>query len=119
MGSARRHPKSHSVLSYGVIVLFLAGCSGRAGGTQPPVVIQESAARCDRTPAVPGRDPYESALARARCEHPDMLVHPRAYVLRRVASPPNVARFALEQPASGTRECCYEVTAEGAVWRVR
>jgi len=98
----------------------LAGCSrcsGHAGGTQPPVVIHEGAAECASVPAAPARDPYDAALARARCEHPDMLVHPRGWILRRVPSPPAVVRFALDQTLPRTTECCYEVDGSGAVRR--
>lgn len=118
MGSSRRHPKSHSALSYGVIVLFLAACSGHATDTQPPVVIHERTAECEATPPAPGGDPYESVLARARCDHPDMLVHPRWYLVRRVPSRPSVARFTLDQTNAGTTECCYEVAGTGPARRV-
>ena len=67
----------------------------------------------------PGQDPYEGALARARCEHPDMLVHPRAWLVRRVPSPPMVARFALDRAETHVTECVYEVDRAGRVRRVR
>jgi len=37
-----------------------------------------------------------------------MLVHPERYVLRRVAAPPNVKRFAVEE-RGGPTFCCYDV----------
>lgn len=65
------------------------------------------------------RDPYEAALARARCEHPDMLVHPRRYLVRRVPSGPDVARFALDDTESHVTLASYEVDRAGAVRRAR
>jgi hypothetical protein len=95
----------------------LAGCGATAARTQPPVVIHATTAGCAET--MPGQDPYEAALAAARCEHPDMLVHPRLWVVRRVPSGPNVARFTLVQTRANTAECCYEVDASGDVRHVR
>ena len=81
------------------------------------MVVHASLAACDEIP--PGQDPYEGALARARCEHPDMLVHPRAWLVRRVPSPPMVARFALDRAETHVTECVYEVDRAGRVRRVR
>ena len=114
----RSHPKSHSGLSYAVIAVFSASFAcGAPGPTQPTVVVHASLAACDEIP--PGQDPYEGALARARCEHPDMLVHPRAWLVRRVPSPPMVARFALDRAETHVTECVYEVDRAGRVRRVR
>lgn len=115
MCPSRRHPKSNSGLSYVLIALFLAGCSG--GTTQPTVVVGGSSGgvlACDET--VVGQDAYESATNLARCEHPDMLVHPRAWILRRMPSPPDVARFALEH--DGSAQCSYDVARDGKTKRV-
>lgn len=87
------------------------GCG--ATPTQPTVVVR-STDTCGETTLL--RDAYEAALARARCEHPDMLVHPHAYALRRVPSAPNVKRFSLERATAAL--CAYEVDAAGAVRRL-
>ncbi len=109
--SRRRHPKSHSALSYALVAFFLAGLVGCGATRTQPTVVVRSADACGE--ARPLGDAYEAALARARCEHPDMLVHPHAYTLRRVPSAPNVKRFALERAAAAL--CAYEVDAAGAV----
>ncbi len=97
-----------------MIALFLAGCS--AAATQPTVVVGGGGGvlACDET--VVAQDPYESAMNLARCEHPDMLVHPRAWVLRRIPSPPSVSRFALER--DGAQQCSYDVAQDGKTKRV-
>jgi hypothetical protein len=79
------------------------------------VVIGASAGGSTCDDMMPAQDPYEAVLARARCEHPDMLVHADWYVVRRVPSPPNVTRFALDQPHTGQALCCYEVDGRGLV----
>jgi len=80
----------------GVLIgLLLWGCSS-GHTTQPPVVVgglSGSGGTCDDV--VPSADPFDRALARARCEHPDMLVHPRCYKLERVPAPGQAHVFAL------------------------
>jgi hypothetical protein len=98
-------------------VLFLAGCSGGAAPRQDTIVIGSDQLTCDD--ATSTQDAYESALARARCEHPDMLVHPQAYVIRRVPSGPNVPRFAIEETHTGKSFCCYEVSGTHVLFRPR
>jgi len=83
------------------------------GPTQSTVVVRPGDACGEAT--IAGQDPFETALARARCEHPDMLVHPGDWVLQRVASPPNVRRFALTR--SGAVDCVYQVDMAGRVRR--
>jgi hypothetical protein len=74
-------------------VLLATACS--AGSTQPPVVVSGlSGGTCDEV--IPAADPYDAAMAQARCEHPDMLVHPRCYVLVRVPAPGDAHLYALE-----------------------
>ena len=46
-----------------------------------------------------------------------MLVHPGDWVLQRVASRPNVRRFALTR--AGSIDCVYEIDAAGTARRVR
>jgi hypothetical protein len=64
-------------------------------------------AACTDVPTA--QDPYEAVLERSRCEHPDMLVHPEWYVVRPVAAPPNLARFAVEDVHAGFVIGRYEV----------
>jgi hypothetical protein len=78
--------------------------------TQATVVVRPGDA-CNET--TPFQDPYDAVLARARCEHPDMLVHPLDWIVRRAPSPPGVRRFALEHQHQVER--AYEVDATGAV----
>lgn len=63
--------------------------------------------KCTDVPTA--QDPYEAVLERARCEHPDMLVHPEWYVVRPIAAPPNVARFAVEDVHARTVIGRYDV----------
>ena len=42
-----------------------------------------------------------------------MLVHPRAWVVHRVPSPPNVRRYVLERADTHALECAYDVDAGG------
>jgi hypothetical protein len=96
------------------IVVLVVACG--ATETQPTVTIATGSggATCDEGAAI--QDPYEAALARARCDHPDMLVHPDRYVLKRVPSPLSVTRFQLDGLAIPMRSfCCYEVDHAGAV----
>ncbi len=74
------------------------GCSSCSspGQTQPPVVVgglSGAAGTCDDV--LPSADSFDRALARARCEHPDMLVHPRCYRLERVPAPGQAHLYAL------------------------
>ena len=77
-------------------VFFLigfAGCSGSAQ-TQPPVVVTGmTGGTCDDN--LPGNDPFDRAMARARCDHPDMLVHPRCYTLARAPAAGQARVYAL------------------------
>lgn len=82
----------------------MAACSPHA--TQPTVVLRPADA-CSG--AIAPQDPYEAALARARCEHPEMLVHPRRYLVRRVPSGADVARFALEDTERHVTVGFYEI----------
>ena len=77
--------------------LALLGTACCAGPTQPTVVVSGlsgGGGTCDDV--VPGKDPFDAAMAKARCEHPDMLVHPRCYVLQRVAAPGDAHLYALD-----------------------
>ncbi len=76
--------------------VLLLGTACSAGRTQPPVVVSGlsgGGGTCDDV--VPGKDPFDAAMAKARCEHPDMLVHPRCYALERVAAPGDAHLYAL------------------------
>jgi len=71
------------------------------------------AGACDET--VGAEDAEGRALIRARCDHPDMLVHPNAWLLRRVAAPLNVVRFELVH--DGVVDCAYDVARDGRARR--
>ena len=110
-----RHRKSNSGLSDALIGLVFAACSGHAT-TAATVVVGGGAmggGACDETIAT--QDPYDNAMNRARCDHADMLVHPQAWTLQRVASPLNVVRFELRRDT--TLDCTYDVTRDGHVER--
>jgi hypothetical protein len=115
MGFAWRNLKSHSLLSdvvLGLLSVGIVACSGPA--TQPTVSLQTRGMTCDEP--ISSQDPYEAVLARARCDEPDMLVHSTSYVVRRVPSTPNVARFTVDHASKSL--CCYEVDRQGTVtWR--
>ncbi len=78
-----------------LVLIVCAGCSGTAQ-TQPPVVVtgmSGSVGTCED--GQPGADPFDRAMARARCDHPDMLVHPRCYTLARAPARGQARLFAL------------------------
>lgn len=92
----------------------MAGCGARP--TQPTIVVGPGDA-CTETVSGQSRD--DAVLARARCEHPDMLIHPRRYLLRRIPSPPTTARYALDDIDSHQVQAEYEFTAAGEVHTLR
>jgi hypothetical protein len=88
----------------GLLCACFAGCGGNARTTSAHVVIPGAPACYDE---IPDQDPYEAVMVRARCEHPDMLVHPMAYVIRRVPAPADVARYVIDR--DGRRVGCWEL----------
>jgi hypothetical protein len=98
-----------------LIGLIFAACSGH-GATQPTVVVRASASSLACDDSVVAQDAYDSVMNRARCDHPDMLVHPAAWALRRVPSRIEVKRFALEH--DGRVDSTYDVAHDGRARRV-